>query len=104
MKLLTNLFAADDGMWTDLSTVLYDLIQSLWVPITVVLGALGVVFAVIIAWSFWTAGGDETKVQKAKANIKWYVIGWFLLAIVAFGTPMVIKILSSWLSQQGVGF
>lgn len=87
--------------WEDLQTAITGLINSMWLPILAIMGALGVLFAIIIGWSFWSAGGDETKVQKAKANVKWYVIGWFALFIVAFGTPILVSILTNWVNNGG---
>ena len=97
----TTLLAATASSWEDLQTALTGLINSMWLPILAIMGALGVLFAIIIGWSFWSAGGDETKVQKAKANVKWYVIGWFVLFIIAFGTPILVNILSAWVQNGG---
>ena len=96
MKVLVNLFGASTGAWDTLTERLQELISSMLPPILAIMGALAIVFSAVIAWGFWSAGGDETKVQKAKANIKWYVIGWFALFIVIVATPILIDVLSSW--------
>lgn len=101
MKVLVNLFGVEDP-WGELSGALKDLIGNMLPPILAIMGALAIVFAAVIAWSFWSAGGDETKVQKAKANVKWYVIGWFALFIVIVATPILINVLSAWASDYGV--
>ena len=95
MKVLVNLFGAE-GTWETLTIRLQELIKSMLPPILAIMGALAIVFAAVIAWGFWSAGGDETKVQKAKANVKWYVLGWFALFIVIVATPLLIDVLTSW--------
>ena len=104
MKVLVNLFGASTGAWDwdTLTGALQELIKSMLPPILAIMSALAIVFAAVIAWSFWSAGGDETKVQKAKANVKWYVIGWFALFIVIVATPILINVLSAWSTEYGV--
>lgn len=101
MRNFYTLLATQASTWEDLQASLTELINSMWLPIIAVMVALGVIFGVVIGWSFWSAGGDESKVQKAKANVKWYVIGWFVIFIVAFATPILVNILSTWVQQGG---
>ena len=71
-----------------------DILDRFWLPIVVILFTVAVIFAVKIGWSYWNAGGDEIKVQKVKASIKWYIVGWIVFAIFVLGIPVALKILA----------
>ena len=87
------------NIWGGLQNSITELINSMWLPLLAIMGALGILFGVLIGWSFWSAGGDEAKIQKAKGQIKWYVIGWFAIFIVAFATPIIVDILIEWVQS-----
>lgn len=94
---LYNILA--DNVWQGLQNSLTELINSMWLPLLAIMVALGILFGVLIGWSFWSAGGDEQKIQKAKAQIKWYVIGWFSIFIIAFATPILVEVLKEWVQS-----
>lgn len=95
--MLHNLMAqTGSGIWTDVQGALQELINSMWLPLIVIMGALGVIFGVMIGFSFWQAGGDEAKIKEAKGKVKNYIIGWFVVFIIAVVTPLLITALSTW--------
>lgn len=94
--MLHNLMAQTTGIWTDVQGALEELINSMWLPLIIIMGALGIVFGVMIGFSFWQAGGDEAKIKEAKGKVKNYIIGWFVVFIIAVVTPLLITALSTW--------
>jgi hypothetical protein len=56
----------------------------------------------MIGWSFWQAGGDEAKIKEAKGKVKNYIIGWFVIFIIAVATPLLISALSTWIDNYRV--
>ena len=100
--MLQNLLAQTTSIWGEVQTALLDLIDSMWLPLVIIMGALGVVFGVMIGWSFWQAGGDEAKIKEAKGKVKNYIIGWFVIFIIAVATPLLISALSTWIDNYRV--
>ena len=97
MNYLTTLLAqTNTNMWKDVQTALEGLINSMWLPLIGVMAGLGVIFGVLIGFSFWQAGGDEAKIKEAKGKVKNYVIGWFVIFILAVVTPLLVTILIEW--------
>ena len=91
---IRNLIATSGDVWSEFSTSIQAIVDGFWLPIVVILFTVAIILAVKIGWSYWNAGGDEIKVQKLKASIKWYIVGWIVFAILTLGIPTVLKILA----------
>lgn len=100
MNYLATLLATQgNGAWAEMQTALTDLLNNMWLPIISVMAALGVIFGVLIGFSFWQAGGDEAKIKEAKGKVKNYIIGWFVIFILAVVTPMLVTVLIEWVGS-----
>ena len=101
--MLQNLLAQKgQNIWFEVQGALKELIDSMWLPLIAIMGALGVIFGVLIGWSFWQAGGDEAKIKEAKGKVKNYIIGWFVIFILAVATPLLVTALSTWFDMNSM--
>jgi len=74
-----------------------NLVQIILTAIGIALSLLGVIFLCLIlygGWNYLTAGGDESKVEKAKQTITRSVIGLLIVlasySIIAFVIPLIL--------------
>jgi heme/copper-type cytochrome/quinol oxidase subunit 2 len=64
-----------------------DIIFGILWPVAV---AFFIIMFVIAAFHFFTAGGDETKLQQARMEIVWGVAG-VIIALLAFSIPFIVR-------------
>jgi hypothetical protein len=93
-------FIAAGETFNDFSDVIKDLANQMLTPLIAIATTLTVLWGVYLGWKFWSAGGDEQKTQNAKKSITYFVIGIFVIFIVAVGAPILIGVLSEWMKNQ----
>ena len=96
---VVNIMAAGES-FNDFSDVIKDLTNQLLTPCIAIATALTVLWGVYLGWKFWTANGDEAKTASAKRSVIQFVIGIFVIFIVAVGAPILIGALAQWRSDN----
>jgi len=94
-----NLMAAGES-FNDFSDVIKDLTNQMITPLIAIATTLTVLWGVFLGWKFWSANGDETKTASAKKSVIQFVIGIFVIFIVAVGAPILIGALAQWRSDN----
>ena len=92
----------NDQTFKSFGDVLSGLFDSLFTPLIAVAVSLCAIWGVYLGFKFWRSGGDEGKRKEAKSAVVSFVIGVFVIFIVAVVAPYLIAALSVWMTNNPV--
>ena len=81
---------------SDMSDKIQELYKEMALPLIGALTAAAVIFGIWMGSQFILAGGDPEKVKKAKAQVKYFIIGWIVMFAVAALLPLFVGALQTW--------
>ncbi len=90
----------NDQTFQEVGKVLQGLFNELFSPLLAIAVSLCAIWGVYLGFKFWRSGGDEGKRKEAKNAVVSFVIGVFVIFIVAVGAPFLIAALKTWMTNN----
>lgn len=92
----------NDQTFKDFGDVISGLFDSLFTPLIAIAVSACAILGVYLGFKFWKSGGDEGKRKEAKSALISFVVGVFVIFIVAVAAPLLIAALVEWMSNNSV--
>ncbi|MCL2176833.1 MAG: pilin [Firmicutes bacterium] len=86
--------------FNDVSDSIRELYSTLAWPLVALVGGFGILFGLWIGLGFALSGGDEQKRKQAKDRLRYFIIGFIAIFVIAGLTPAVVGLLQSWAQSQ----
>lgn len=96
----SNIIAATGADFKEFGDVLSSLFDSMFTPLISIAIALTAIWGFYLGFKFWRSSGDENKRKDAKQSLIAFIVGIFVIFLVAVAAPLLITALSTWMQAQ----
>ncbi len=81
---------------SDMADKIQELYKEMAAPLIATILGAALLLGIWMGSNFILAGGDPEKLKKAKAQVKYFIIGWIVMFAIATLTPLFVGMLQTW--------